>query len=420
MFIGNIVYAVTLWLMLILVAKLGDPEMVGIFTLGFAVTGPVIMFANLRLRPIIASDSNNDNKFFDYLSLRLLTTVTAFLLISCVLFILNLDTDVLMVILIIAIAKSFEAISDIYFGLLQKYECMKRIALSMIMKSLYTILLFGGLMYYTGSIVVALAGLSFAWCIILLSYDIKSPEYLYHHQEITNDDKFIGQRNLFINSHHNFITYITLAKKAAPLGVVALLMSLSTSIPRYVIAYEHGERLLGFYAAITYIMIAGVMVLSSAGQSAIPRLARYANNHDYMAIKYLLLKLVFLAIGCGTIGWVISYYFGGAILSYIYSDEYAAFANELNWIMVAAGLNYIALFLWYAMTALQIYKIQLYIFTIDVVLIFLLSLKFVPDKGVMGAVLAMVILMAFHVIVASVVIIKSISIRQQRVYDIAI
>jgi len=104
MFIGNIVYAVTLWLMLILIAKLGDPEMVGIFTLGFAVTGPVIMFANLRLRTIVASDSNNNNKFFDYLSLRLLTTAAAFLLISCVLFILNLDTDILMVILIIAIA----------------------------------------------------------------------------------------------------------------------------------------------------------------------------------------------------------------------------------------------------------------------------------------------------------------------------
>ena len=88
--------------------------------------------------------------------------------------------------------------------------------------------------------------------------------------------------------------------------------------------------------------------------------------------------------------------------------------------MVAAGLNYIALFLWYAMTALQIYKIQLYIFMVDVVLIFLLSLQFVPDKGVMGAVLALVILMAFHVIVASVTIIKSISIRQQRVYDIAV
>ncbi|MGI8856402.1 MAG: hypothetical protein ACR2JW_11675, partial [Thermomicrobiales bacterium] len=42
-FVGNVVYAACQWGMLVVLAKLGSPEVVGQFALGLAITAPVIM-----------------------------------------------------------------------------------------------------------------------------------------------------------------------------------------------------------------------------------------------------------------------------------------------------------------------------------------------------------------------------------------
>src|SRR5947209_14419504 len=70
-FIGNIVYAGCQWAMLVVLAKLGSPELVGRFALGFAVTAPVVMLTNLQLRGVQATDARQEHRFGEYLALRL-------------------------------------------------------------------------------------------------------------------------------------------------------------------------------------------------------------------------------------------------------------------------------------------------------------------------------------------------------------
>src|SRR2546425_157717 len=54
---GNVVYAACQWGMLIVLARLGSPTMLGQFALGLAVTTPVIIFANLQLRAVQTTDA---------------------------------------------------------------------------------------------------------------------------------------------------------------------------------------------------------------------------------------------------------------------------------------------------------------------------------------------------------------------------
>ena len=75
---GNIIYAACQWGMLIILAKLGSAEMVGQFALGLAITAPIIMFADLNLRHVQATDAQEEYHFRDYLGLRLITTSLAF------------------------------------------------------------------------------------------------------------------------------------------------------------------------------------------------------------------------------------------------------------------------------------------------------------------------------------------------------
>src|SRR4051812_45337492 len=79
---GNLIYAGCQWGMLVIIAKLGSAELVGQFALGLAITAPVLMFSNLQMRGIQATDAKREYSFGDYLGLRLLTTLLALLIIA--------------------------------------------------------------------------------------------------------------------------------------------------------------------------------------------------------------------------------------------------------------------------------------------------------------------------------------------------
>ncbi len=117
---GNAVYGGAQWAMLILLAKLGNAEMVGRFALGLAVGAPVVMFTNMQLRLVQATDAREEYRFRDYLSLRLMANAVA-LPGDC-----RggagraLPAETLAVILLVGLAKCAESVSDVIWGLWQK------------------------------------------------------------------------------------------------------------------------------------------------------------------------------------------------------------------------------------------------------------------------------------------------------------
>ncbi|MCY7273611.1 MAG: lipopolysaccharide biosynthesis protein, partial [Phormidesmis sp. CAN_BIN44] len=127
-FLGNVVYAGCQWAMLVVLAKLGTPEMVGQFTLGLAVTAPMMLLCNLQLRAIQATDTQRQYQFSDYFSLRLVTTTLALVMIVGVVLLGGYRGDTAWIILTIGIAKAIESISDVFYGFLQQQERMDRIA----------------------------------------------------------------------------------------------------------------------------------------------------------------------------------------------------------------------------------------------------------------------------------------------------
>src|SRR5690349_18837641 len=81
---GNIVYAACQWGMVVALAKLGNSFMVGQFSLGLAITTPVLMFTNLQLRAVQATDAKRQHPFGEYLGLRVMTTLVALSVIAAI------------------------------------------------------------------------------------------------------------------------------------------------------------------------------------------------------------------------------------------------------------------------------------------------------------------------------------------------
>jgi hypothetical protein len=98
--------------MISILAKIGNPEMVGQFSLGLAVTSPVILFASLNLRSAQASDAARSYQFSDYFGLRLMTTTFAMLFIAVMVVVCGFRTQLALLIFMVGLTKpSFTAIS---------------------------------------------------------------------------------------------------------------------------------------------------------------------------------------------------------------------------------------------------------------------------------------------------------------------
>ena len=162
-FLGNVVYAACQWGLLVVLAKIGTPEMVGQLALALAVTAPVIMFCNLEMRVMQATDARADYSFGHYLRLRLFTTALALVVIAALATLSGRGYETVLVILIIALAKACECISDIFYGLQQKNERMERIAISLMARGALSLGAFAVAVYLTHSLVWAAVALAAVW-----------------------------------------------------------------------------------------------------------------------------------------------------------------------------------------------------------------------------------------------------------------
>jgi len=389
-FTGNLVYAASQWGMLVLLAKLGSPEMVGQFTLGLAVTAPVIMFTNLQLRAIQATDAKKQYVFADYLGLRLIGTGLALLIIAGITLKAGYRWETSLVILAIGLAKAFESISDVFYGLIQQHERMDRIAIALMIKGPLSLLFLSIGVLLTKSVLGGAVGLAVAWAVVLIACDIRNGRLILKNSQKAEGENLVETRYQLRPRWH-LKTLGKLIWLAFPLGVVMMLISLNSNIPRYFIERYVGERQLGIFGAISYLMVVGNMVVSALAESASPRLAKYYAAGNSTAFRTLLFKLVGVGAVLGGAGVLVAVVAGTEILTLLYRPEYGQQADLFVWLMVAAGIGYVSSFLGYAITAARYFRIQMPLFAVVTGSSALTCLWLIPTMGVRGAAIALIV-----------------------------
>jgi len=397
-FTGNLIYAASQWGMLVVLAKLGSPEMVGQFTLGLAVTAPVIMFTNLQLRGIQATDAKGDYVFSDYLGLRLIGTGLALLIIAGITLKAGYRWETSLVILAIALAKAFESISDVFYGLIQQHERMDRIAIALMIKGPLSLLLLGIGVSLTGSVVGGAIGLAIAWGLVLFGWDIRSGRLILNNSShgregedllVADGEPAKSQNPLYPRWEKKTLSKLLLL--ALPLGFVMMLISLNTNIPRYFIERYLGERELGIFAAMSYLMVVGQIVVSALAESATPRLAKYYAAGNGNAFLRLLLKLTAIAALPGGAGVALALVAGKQLLTFLYQPEYAQYVEVFVLLMVAAGINYTFAFLGYGRTAARYFLIQAPLSCLVTSASAITCFWLIPQAGLKGAAIALII-----------------------------
>ena len=111
----------------------GTPELVGRYAIGSLVVGPVMMFANLELRSVQATDARGAHSFADYLGLRVVMIGVALAAASGI-GVLGYDARQVAVIAAFALMRSVESIGDIFHGFAQKHDRMDLVSGSFIVR----------------------------------------------------------------------------------------------------------------------------------------------------------------------------------------------------------------------------------------------------------------------------------------------
>jgi len=339
---GTVVYSACQWIVVIVLAKLGSPQAVGQFALGLAVTAPVMLLAGLQLSALQATDAAREYRFGHYLALRLATTGLALAVIAGLVLGVGYSTTTAAVVLAVAAAKAFEAVSDVYHGLMQQHRRMERVAWSLMLKGSLSVLAMAVGIYLNGVVggAVALAG---TWGLLLGLYDLRSPAWLNKVEAGLGDQRF--------SPRWEWPALGRLAWLALPLGLVAMLFTLSTNIPRYFVEHHLGEGQLGIFAAMAYVAVIGQILSNSLGQAAAPRLASHYVAGDLYGFRLLVLKLAGIGAALGSGGVLVAWLFGRPLLTLLYRPEYAEHAGVFTGIMAGAGLWCIATMFIYAATA---------------------------------------------------------------------
>jgi O-antigen/teichoic acid export membrane protein len=406
-FVGNAIYAGGQFAILMLLAKLVPPELVGQYALGLAIVYPVMMLTSVQLRAIMTSGVRQQAHFGHYLGLRLLATSLALVIVFGITYFLKYRLELTVAVLMVGVAYAIEAISDIYYARLQLHERMAEISKSLIARAMLSVLGLAVAIYVSGNLLWGLATVVLARAIVLFGYDMRERTHglVEHGKRVSRSEGLAPRFDLSVQRE---LLWLSL-----PLGIVVLLTSLNSNVPSYFIKHALGERDLGIFAALGFMLSVGNMAVVSLGQAAFTRLARSYAAGNLVAFRSLLGKLLAFGAALGVCGMIVSKLAGREILTILFRPEYAERADLLPWIMAAGGVLFMAQFLGFGMTTAGYYNSQVMLNLLANLSLFAACYWLVARKGLLGATLAMLIAASVQLAGSAIVLVTAMRTHNQ-------
>ena len=345
---GQAVYAACQWATLIILARFGGAELVGDYALALAVTTPVFIFSQLQIRYVFVTDVVDRYAFGDYLLVRLMTTGLAGLFLVALMLFGDFSWGVGAVILAVGVARAFESLSDLLYGVSQRHERLDLIGISLVLRAVLGLAALTLGLYLGDRLVVGVLAMAASWAAVLVIYD----------RRVTAGWRQQAERRGPRPTPEVLRRAIQLARLGLPLGVTVMLGSLNTNIPRYFVASQIGQQGLGALAAMAYFVIAGDLVVNAIGQSASSRLATSFASGATAAFRRLLGYMLLVSAVLGAAGVLAALVLGPSILRFLYGAEFVQKADIFAWVMTAGAIGYLASPLGYALTAMRWFRLQ--------------------------------------------------------------
>lgn len=378
---ASIVSTAAQWAILFLLARKGGPAALGTYALATAIVNPIFLLSNLQLREIQATDALGRFSFSTIWAVRILSTCIALLIVSCIAIFGQYEQYFGIALLLVALARSMEALSDSIHGQLHRLERLDWIARTTSSRTLVALILSGILYHITESLASVLASMAISSAFFLIAVDLRSL------RRLTRD----STGSYFPRPRIVKGELVPLLRSAVPLGLVMLLVGLNANIPRYAIEAFLGREQLGVFAAMAQLLMAGSIVLRAPAQALSPRMARAAASGDHLSLRKDLGRLYLLAAFLTVGGTTLSAVAGSEILGLLYSERFAGHASVLTLLAAGSVFSFWASVTGYGLTAARIHGTQLPILATTTAVAASSAIVLVPRFELLGAALAQIL-----------------------------
>jgi O-antigen/teichoic acid export membrane protein len=378
---GSVVYAGCQWAVLILFAKTLSREAVGVFALAASATAPIFLLSSVRLRNLLAAGVRSDGGFLDYAVARAVTAACAIAISAILAICLPLDPSSRLVVILVALAKGVDSMSDICHGQFQLMRRLRLAATGQTINGVTSVMLVAVSLLVAPSLVLACVAYLLGSLCALLLWDWP----LAARSLARSDSPGLQPAHRAAASRIGRLIW-----QAAPLGVGTALGSIQSNVPKYFIAGHLGAAELAVFAALSYIPTVGGVVIQAIGQAVLPELA--SDYRGERSVYWRRLGRLTLA-GCalGAAGLLTAIVAGRQILTMVYTTEYAGYHALLIWLMAAAAVAWASVFLGTGASARLRFGVQMTTSVVGALTLTAVSGPLVGRWGLAGGAIAMLV-----------------------------
>jgi len=376
---AHLLVALTKWLILVFIARLLMPEDLGVYSLAFAITAPIALFVNFKLRDLIVTEESPI--FSDYALTRNITSLLALIFMIIISF--CFYPKYLLVILLVGINKILDLHSELYYSMPHINNHFDFIGKLMILKHVIILMFFFLSLLYTKNLIFSL----FIQVIIQYIFFI-----------------FVEKKNILIKykpimEKKKIKKVKELLKIGLPLGVSMMLISLTANIPKYMLEFFESAEVLGYFSAITYVLVIGNLVMKSISQNFLPKLSNEYLKKDVVSFnKYIFKYLTTASILLGILFITGTYLFGEFFLTIVYGSNFAGYVEILIVASYAMAINFIGWNFDTGLMSIRSIKIQPIISITTVILSTIFGFILIYNYGIKGAAYTMLITNIFQTV----------------------
>lgn len=356
---GNLGYAVSQYIILLVFIKLFSTEDVGQFIFAGAFATPLMLALEMQLRNFYITDQNEKLTFRDYTVFRVITTLLGVLGLGIVAYFVK--PEYFYVILVVTLIKSFESQLDLLYGVYQKNHQLNYVAYSRIIRGIVAVVVVASLSFIFKSILISLLGYLISWFVLYYFYERKQ---VVKRGFMKKEDLKLAKPEWIKMKHLLIICF--------PMFLAIFIDKYYLNYPRLSVEKYFGIEALAIFGSLLYFKSLGGQFISSLAQAAIPKMANYVKEKNFNLLNKLLFKM--MAVGC-IIGGVLTfflYFFGEEILKFLYTEEYAKYSDVLVVILLGTTVTFTYIFIGTALTCIRKQWIKLPVSIISFILLYTL------------------------------------------------
>lgn len=352
---------------MIIVTRINGISDSGIFTLAFSLACLFCLFAGYEGRVYQVTDVRGDFSDSEYIVHRYITSFAAMAIVVGYSIFMKYDSYRFLITGTLCFMKIMEMLADVYYGVLQKNDCLHIVGKSLFLKAVFSLLAFTICDLLTHNLVIAAFSMDIVWIVVFAVYDIPSAMRFVKWEK---PDK----SNIIRLFRSGFFAF-----------AILFLAIYLVNAPKYALDGRVSSSLQAIFGIVlmpaTFLSLAVQYVI----QPILNQLARYFSLGRKAEFNRLIIKVIAGMFVFGIVVLAVAFVLGIPVLNLLYGIDISEYRIHLMIIVAGAILYAVSTLLSAALTTVRYTFIQFVVFSVSSVFGFITSVLLIEKYSILGA-----------------------------------